>query len=189
MSIRKRTWTAGGEKKTAWNVDYVDQHGKRRLKTFTLKKDAEAWATTARHEVATGVHARDAKTSVADIVDQWIDHGIAEGLERGTIEPRKMHLRLHIAPFIGQVKLSELTTPMVHDFVDRLRDAGMSTAMRRKVLTSLSSALAFAKARGLIAQNAAAGVRVRSDQRGKARVTIPSNRLLKNDFGLSVSSS
>ena len=52
MSIRKRSWKSAGEDKTAWVIDYVDQHGKRRLKTFTLKKDAEAWATNALHEVS-----------------------------------------------------------------------------------------------------------------------------------------
>ena len=165
MSIRKRTWTASGETKTAWVVDYVDQGGVRRLKTFPLKKDAEAWATTALHEVAQGIHAPDSKTTVADTLDRWIDHGIAEGLERSTIEQRKRHLKLHIAPTIGRVKLAELTTPRVHAFADQLRDAGMSIAMRRKVLTSLSSGLAFAKGRGLVAQNVATGVKVRSDDR------------------------
>ena len=179
MSIRKRTWKSAGEDKTAWVIDYVDQNGKRRLKTFSLKKDAEAWATTALHEVAQGVHAPDSKVTVADIVDQWIDHGIAEGLERGTIEPRKKHLKLHIAPFIGRVKLAELTTPMVHRFADQLRDAGRSVAMRRKVLTSLSSAVSFAKGRGLVAQNAVLGVKVRADGRGKEKVVIPSKAELK----------
>ena len=67
MSIRKRTWTAKGETKSAWVIDYTDQNGKRRLKTFDLKKDAEAWGVTARHEVATGVHAPDSKATVADV--------------------------------------------------------------------------------------------------------------------------
>jgi integrase len=184
MSIRKRTWTAAGETKSAWVVVYRDQHGKRRLKTFNLKKDAEAWATTALHEVAQGAHASDTKTSVADIVDAWISHGIDEGLERGTIEPRKRHLKLHIAPFIGRVKLADLTTPRVNDFLDRLRDAGRSVAMRRKVLTSLSSAVSFAKGRGLIAQNPALGVKVQSDRRNangplKAGQDLPTKAELK----------
>ena len=38
MSIRKRAWKSNGAEKSAWCVDYVDQHGKRRLKTFALKK-------------------------------------------------------------------------------------------------------------------------------------------------------
>jgi integrase len=179
MSIRKRTWTAAGETKSAWVVVYRDQHDKRRLKTFNLKKDAEAWATTALHEVAQGTHARDSKTTVADIVDTWISHGVDEGLERGTIEPRKRHLKLHIAPFIGRVKLADLTTPRVNAFMDQLRDGGRSPAMRRKILTSLSSAVTFAKGRGLVAQNACQGVKVRSDGRGKTKPVIPAKSELK----------
>ncbi len=38
MSVRKRAWTTPrGEQKEAWVVDYVDQAGKRRLKTFAKK--------------------------------------------------------------------------------------------------------------------------------------------------------
>ena len=52
MSIRKRTWTnAKGEEKTAWVVDYVDVQGERRLKTFRLKKEADAFASKADVEV------------------------------------------------------------------------------------------------------------------------------------------
>jgi hypothetical protein len=40
-SIRKRTWNSGGETKTAWVVDYFDQDGKRRLKTFARRADAK----------------------------------------------------------------------------------------------------------------------------------------------------
>jgi integrase len=165
MSIRKRVWKSKGEDRTAYVVDYVDQAGKRRLKTFKLERQAKAWATTALHEVATGVHASDAKTTVEAVVGQWIDHCVDEGLERSTIEQRQRHLKLHIAPFLGRIKLADLTTPRINGFMDQLRDADRSVAMRRKILTSLSTALSFAKGRGLVAQNAASGVKVRSDGR------------------------
>ena len=77
---------------TAWVVDYVDQHGKRRLKTFTLKKDAEAWATNALHEVSQGLHAPNAKITIEETIALWIKHCLDEGLERGTIEQREQHL-------------------------------------------------------------------------------------------------
>ena len=42
MSVRKRAWkTSNGSRKEAWVVDYVDQRGKRHLKTFQRKKEAE----------------------------------------------------------------------------------------------------------------------------------------------------
>jgi integrase len=72
MSIRKRTWKSNAAEQTAWVVDYVDQHGKRRLKTFKLKKDAEAWAVTARHEIKQGVHTpASVSITVADAFDRY----------------------------------------------------------------------------------------------------------------------
>ena len=51
MSIRKRTWIASkGVEKSAWVVDYTDAKGTRRLKTFGKKKDADAFAATAKVE-------------------------------------------------------------------------------------------------------------------------------------------
>jgi integrase len=42
MSVRKRTWkTAAGEERQAWLCDYTGQSGKRHVKTFARKKDAD----------------------------------------------------------------------------------------------------------------------------------------------------
>lgn len=176
MSIRKRTWESNGAEQTAWVVDYVDQHGKRRLKTFDLKKDAEAWATNARHEVSWGLHASNAKITVQETIALWIKHCVDEELERSTIEQREQHLRLHVAPYIGREKLATLTTPRLNAFLDQLRDGGRSTEMRRKVLTSVRTALAFAKGRGLVAQNVASGIKVKSDDRHKAAGPLKAGR-------------
>ena len=45
VKIRKRTWTtAQGETREGWQVDFVDQQGKRRHRQFARKKDADALA-------------------------------------------------------------------------------------------------------------------------------------------------
>jgi Holliday junction resolvase RusA-like endonuclease len=41
MSVRQRSWSINGVEKTAWVVDFVDANGKRRLKTFKVKTDAD----------------------------------------------------------------------------------------------------------------------------------------------------
>src|SRR6516164_10696113 len=41
--VRKRTWISGGKEKTRWVADYFDQDGKRHIKTFELKRDADDW--------------------------------------------------------------------------------------------------------------------------------------------------
>jgi len=165
--IRKRKWkTPAGESREAWAVDYKDQSGTRRLKTFAARREADTWLVTARHEVAQGTHtAASASITVAEACERWIAHGRAEGLERGTLRQRSQHIKHHIVPFLGGTKLSAVTLPAVNQFLDRLRDAGRSSVMRRKVLVSLKSTITCAQREGLVAQNVAQAARVPVDKR------------------------
>ncbi|GAB4240834.1 MAG: site-specific integrase [Methyloligellaceae bacterium] len=155
MAIRKREWTTSkGERKSAWIVDYRDQHGARRLKTFARKKDAENWRNEAGHEVSQGTHtAASASITVAQAGKLWTDAAEKDGLEKSTVRQYRQHLDLHIVPRLGTVKLSDLTAPMVRDFETWLRDNGRSAAMVRKVISSLGALLADAQESGRVARN------------------------------------
>jgi integrase len=165
MAIRKRAW---GDGRTAWVCDYRDGSGTRRLRTFPTRKSADAWMVQARGELAAGTHTPAVVScTVADAWQRWL--AACGGLERTTLCQRSEHLRLHVAPYIGHVRLSDLTVPGVHAFLDRLRDEGRSLVMRRKVLTNLKTVLGFAQERGLVAQNVARSVRLRIDRRREAQ--------------------
>jgi integrase len=152
LSVRKRKWTTrSGEAKEAWIVDFVDQKGKRQIKTFDRKKDAEAYEATVRVDMKAGVHS-SGKTTVAQAGAKWINDA-EERLEPTTVESYQQHLKDHIEPFIGAVKLSELTVPGIRAFMDRLRNEGRSPAMIKRVVGDLGSILADAQERGLVAQN------------------------------------
>lgn len=168
MSIRKRVWkSAKGVEKTAWVVDYADATGKRRLKTYDKKKDADAFAATAKVEIREGVHVADsASVTVAQAGTFWIASAEQNGLERATIVNYRQHLRLHIVPFIGGIKLSALSVPSIRAFEDKLRAEGRSPALVRKVLVSLGSLLADAQERGLVGRNV---VRDRRGRRPKGK--------------------
>jgi integrase len=85
---------------------------------------------------------------------------------------------MHIAPYLGQVKLSKLTAPMVSEFRAKLRDGtpapgqenGIkpSPAMVKKIMGSLSSLLADAHEVGYVAQNVARSLTNRKKKRTKA---------------------
>jgi integrase len=93
----------------------------------------------------------------------------AEKLERATIEQRQQHLDRHIMPFTGDVRLSDLSTPMVYDLDRALRQQGRSLSMRRKMLTNLKAMLTYAQGHGpLVAQNVAKGVRLKRDERDES---------------------
>lgn len=163
MSVRKRTWITGkGVEKSAWVVDYVDTKGKRRLKSFKLKKDADAFAATASVEVREGTHIADRDTvTVKKAGDLWIASGETAGHERSTIESYRQRLDLHITPFIGHEKLSKITVPAVRAYADTLRTEGRSPAMVKKALTALGAILSDAQERGLATRNAVKEMRRR----------------------------
>jgi integrase len=167
-SIRKRKFGPNKDRE-AWVVDYVDQHGKRRLKTFSTKKDAEAWKVNALHEIQHGIHtAASTSKTVEEAWRLWMADCEANNLEFGTIRQRRQHLALHVTPFIGRHRLSDLTTPLLYEFDTKLRESSRSLAMRRKVMTNLKTMLTFAQGRGLVSQNVARGVRIKADNREAA---------------------
>jgi hypothetical protein len=49
--VRKPTWQNRKGEQTAWIADYFDQAGKRHIKTFERKKDADAWLAETKIEL------------------------------------------------------------------------------------------------------------------------------------------
>lgn len=181
MSVRKREWTSPkGEAKSAWVVDYTDASGKRRLKTFKLKKAADAFAASTTVEISQGVHvAEGASATVEAASRKWIKAITADGLERSSIEDYERTLRLHILPFIGGLRLTALTVTRLRAFEDELREAGRSAATTKRTIVSLGSMLADAQERGLVARNVVRDVRARrghgerkAEKRQKGRLRI-----------------
>ncbi len=163
MSVRKRTWTtAKGEAKEAWIADYT-HGGYRRQRTFARKKEADAWYDTTKVEIRNGVHTPDpASVTVRD----------------ATVDGYRQHLKFHILPYLGEVKLSRLSAPMVRDFEDKLAHGvpppgadhaePRSRAMVKKIRGSLGAILADAQEQGLVARNVVRELRS-GRRRGKER--------------------
>ncbi|WP_188051918.1 tyrosine-type recombinase/integrase [Azospirillum sp. Sh1] len=147
--------------KTAWQVKYVDQYGKRRSRQFRTKKEADAYETKVRHEVMTGVHTPDsASITVAEAAKLWLETCEGESLQSSTLKGYREYVNLHISPRLGSVKVSRLTRPQVETFKDEMV-AARSRVTARKVVAALGAILKDAMRRGLLAQNVAAGVTVK----------------------------
>jgi integrase len=169
MAVRKRTWTtAKGEQREAWVVDYRDKQGDRHIETFDRKKDADARHADVSIGVRSGVHVAPSKSkTVAEAGDLWVEVARLDGLEQSTVESYAAHLRLHIAPRIGLVKLSDLGKSEVQDFADGLRQDGMSPVMVKKILASLGAIISEAMDRGLVARNAVKEISGRRKRKSK----------------------
>lgn len=171
--VRKRKWRRRGQERMAWVCDYTDQSGKRRSKQFGTKREAEDFRTEALSQMAAGIHTPDSTSiTVVKAAEIWVRRCERDQLEASTIMQYRQHVELHIAPLLGDVKLSRLTSPMVEAFRDRLLE-DRSRALSRKVLTSLKSLVGEAQRQGLVAQNVARLVKVRQSSRGREQVVIP----------------
>ena len=155
MAVRKRKWfTASGEERETWIVDYYDRDGERHIETFAKKRDADAKHAEVSVNVRAGMHiARSKSKTVGHAGKAWVDAARVDGLERSTVESYEAHLRLHIAPRLGDVELSDLSKADVQSFADSLRADGVSQAMTRKVLFSLGALIEESVDCGLVARN------------------------------------
>jgi integrase len=165
-TVKKRAWTTRtGKERETWIVRYTDQHKKRHIETFDKKGDADRRKTVIESEVERRTHvARSQSLTVAEAGKMWIEKSESDGLERSTVKQYEQHLKWHIEPLVGRIKLADLSPGDVHRFrtaLGKAHDFGeelkarqpCSRAMVAKVISSLSSILADMVAQGQVARN------------------------------------
>jgi len=180
--VRKRIWTTKTGERTAWIADYFapgpDGEKRRHTKTFSTKKEANAWLAHTVVEIKQGVHTpAHLSPTVLAAGEAWIAQAKTDGLERATVRQYRQHLDLHIKPCLGHVKLAELTPGTITSFRNVLARQGRSRALVGKVVSSLGSILAEAMANGQLARNVVAE-QARHDRR-RARVEKRHKRQLQ----------
>lgn len=175
-SVTKRRWTSPkGEAKEGWEVRYFDALGKRRSKTFRLKKDADGYARKVANELEVGAHvAPRASPTLKEAEREYLnalDTRRREGTYRDTsYRKEESHLRIHVVPELGGRRLAELTDIDAHDFFTRLRRKGLAAESTAAIFATLGRLLDYAKRRRWVSANVAREVR-----------TWPENRLPTDD--------
>lgn len=163
-----------------WQVGYVDGSGARRFKTFDRKGDGEAWLTETRHDLVRGLHTPGSLSpTVKEAAALWIKGRKEKKLEAMTVKGYEEHIELHIVPFIGARKLSELTVPAVNAFADQLREAGRSAEMIKRVVRSLGAIFKEARRRGLSNVAPTVGLELDLPERDDPRPVIPTKAELQ----------
>jgi integrase len=156
MSVYKRKWRGrGGKEQVRWVASFKDQLGRRHQKGFILRKEAKDYDAAQRGELIRGApgYRKGARTTVAEAGKVWLQCCAERELGRFTLNQYEQHLRLHIAPQLGAIRLTQLTTPAIERFRKRLLEMGHTTALTRKVVSSLSAILSEAQRQGWIAHN------------------------------------
>jgi integrase len=176
-NIRKRALPSG---MIRWEVAYIDGAGERRAKLFATKTAAAAWLIDAQSDLKRGLHtASSVSPTVKEAAALWIERCKAKKLETMSIKGYEEHVDLHIVPFIGAKKLSDLTVPAVNAFADELGKAGRSAAMIKKVIRSLGSIFREARRRGLSNVAPTVGLDLDLPERADPRPVIPTKAELQ----------
>jgi integrase len=176
-TVRKRVLPSG---LVCWRASYTDGVGVRRTKQFARKSDGEAWLVEICHDVVRGVHTPGSiSPTVKDAAALWIKRCNEKQLESTTVKGYEEHVDLHIVPFIGARKLSELTVPTVNSFADKLHEAGRSAEMIRRVVRSLGAIFKEARRRGLSNVDPTSGLELDLPDREDPRPVIPTKTELK----------
>jgi hypothetical protein len=135
-NVRKRKLPSG---LIRWQASYVDGAGERRFKMFDRKSAADAWLIETGHALARGLHTPDSVSpSVRAAGALWLKRCQDKGLEPMTVKGYEEHCNLHLYPFIGTKKLSELTLPRVDRLcrVDNMSRPDSSRNMRKTDIRS-----------------------------------------------------
>lgn len=187
--VSKRPWkTRSGQERSSWQAKYTDAAGNRRSRQFARKKDADAWLAKALMEVQQGVHTPDSTSiTVAEAAAQWLDAVRALDREPTTIASYEQHVRLHILPVCGGIKLARLTAPRVKSLLDGWL-ASLSRPMATRVFRSFKALLTEAQSRGLVGQNVALAVKVPNAPRRGNKVIIPTKDELRAILGAAAAS-
>src|SRR2546421_300396 len=115
MAVWKRTWrNANGEESSHWCADYKDSTGRRVVKSFGLKRDADAFEEKRNVDRRHGIDQVDAKLTLKEAAERWMKDAEANALERSTLAGYKQHVEKHTMPRLGDdLRLSNLTESTV----------------------------------------------------------------------------
>ena len=164
----------------AWSINLGKVSGKRRRLTGSSDEWGDNFQTeaTARSVLEEKLQmlagsadpdrlADAAKLPLEDYLTEWLTVRRTSGLRVSTISANEAHVRLYIAPELGQIKLRRLSRTSVKAWAARLQiDHGLKPGTALNAVRTLSKALADAVEDGLLDRNVAIGIlRVSSDDR------------------------
>ena len=176
MSVKPRSRKDGTH---GWEVRWRE-NGANRSRTFALKRDADTWdREVARRKQLGPLAVQQLTARGGPTLGQWIsgrwapEHAVT--LDPSTRERYAEVYSVHIAPWLDDVPLGQISAPLLHGWQAERIKAGASPGTIAKARTLLSSVLRHAAESGAIIANPLSLVRApRSAPRDAVQPLSPS---------------
>jgi integrase len=133
-------------------LSYKDaETGKRKqqMRTFDTLAAAKAALAENQHGHATGQAVMPTTMSVADLLQDWLSHR-QPFVRDSTLEVYNRNVTLHIAPYLGTLRLTDLTARRIEQHYARLRTEGLGPYAMRTTHLCLRQAIKYARRHRLI---------------------------------------
>ena len=178
IQCRRRDGSPSGT--VAWLVDWRDPlTGKRHNRQFAKRGLAEDHLRDIHARIERGRRTADSRATLSDVYQlwsTWLDAEVASGaMTWGTAGDYRGKMA-HVLPRVGALRMAQIEPATIHHLRDQLVADGVSLAMTRKIITTLSQLFSWAGQRGITSANPCSDVRVRVP---KNRVTPPSREVVQ----------
>ncbi len=132
-------------------------NGKRRRKFVSArtKEEARKKALVLQKQLEAGLVINKQMKTVKQFLDWWQASVLPSTVSEGTIETYEGVLRLWVVPYVGHIKLIDLTPANVTEMLAALQAQGLSANSRSLARRTLARALKRAEQEGWVVRNAA----------------------------------
>lgn len=103
-----------------------------------------------------GLPVLDERVRVGDWLEWWLREVAASSVRPSTFESYESHVRIHLRPALGRVRLARLSPQHVVELQNRLLASGLSPATVTRIRATLRRAVAIAERYGLVHRNVVA---------------------------------
>ena len=136
-----------------WEGRYYGADGKQHSVYGSSKKVVKEKLAAKRTEISQGVAITETDLTVEQWGREWLDNFKANRVKHSTMDNYDTYFRLHIAPYIGHIKVKDLTTLTVQRLYNQLEKKGMSAKSVYNVHGMLHGMLDKAVKLNLLHQN------------------------------------
>lgn len=156
MAIKRRYHkTKNGDRVASWAYDFYDLFGKRHQKSgFKTKPEAEqAQSEDMQNANAGGNATKDKNIKFKEVVEKFISLYAEVNLKASTVRSYKDHYRLHLKDFFREIKLIDINTMIISQFIKQKQKEGLSSKSINNILTSMGTVFNWAIENGYIMFN------------------------------------
>ncbi len=129
--------------------------GRRKYLYGKTRREAADKLTQALAARDRGLPSLDDRVTVGTFLTRWLEDCVRPRVRPGTAESYEMHIRIHLKPAIGRVRLTSLTPDDVQRLLNAKSAAGLSPATVHRIRATLRSALNQAMKWNMISRNVA----------------------------------